>query len=134
MKGMASSNRHLSPSVNLVNNVTVWDVAALDWNEVGGSLAEDMFVNGFAERQIMGLKWYTTLKHDLVPDNQMYTFAEPKYFGDFFILDDVTISTKTEDFMFEFFGYECIGSAIGNVAGVTKVSFEGTPMDWRTGH
>jgi hypothetical protein len=133
-KGLPSSNRHLNPSVALTNNITIWDVVHLDRLAVGGDLAEEMFVNGFGERQIMGLKWVITIKTDLVPTGVVYQFAEPKYLGRFFVLDDVTLSTKKEDFFIEFFAYECIGAAVGNAAAVCRSSFNDTKShDWVTG-
>lgn len=132
-KGMPSTNRHLNAAVGLINNITIWDVVALNRTEIGGDLAEELLVNGFAERQIMGLNWAITIKTDLVPDNVLFLFAEPKYTGDFFVLDDVTLSTKHEDYFIEFFAYECIGATIMNIAAVSKVSFSGTQRNWRTG-
>lgn len=132
-KGLPSTNRRLRASIGLINDITIWDIVALDRLEIGGDLAEELFVNGFAERQIMGLKWAITIKSDLVKDNEMYQFAEPKYTGDFFVLDDATLSTKHEDYMIEFFAYECIGATIQNIAAVCKVSFTGSAVDWRTG-
>jgi hypothetical protein len=125
-KGLPSTNRHLNPAIALVNNITIWDVVQLTRENVGGDLAEEMFVNGFTERQIMGLKWVVTIKTDLVPTGVIYQFAEPKYLGRFFVLDDVTLSTKKEDFMIEFFAYECIGAAIGNSAALCRANFNGT--------
>lgn len=133
MKGLPSTNRHLNPAIGLVNNITIWDLVALDRNEVGGDLAEELFVNGFAERQVMGLKWAITIKTDLVLDSEIYMFAEPKYTGDFFVLDDVTISTKHEDYFLEFFAYESVGATIQNAAAVAKATFDGTQHNWRTG-
>jgi hypothetical protein len=133
-KALPSSNRHLNPSVALVNNITVWDVAGLTRNEVGGDLSEEMFVNGFGERQIMGLKWVVTIKTDLVPTGVIYQFAEPKFLGRFFVLDDVTLSTKKEDFFIDWFCYECIGAAVGNSAAVARCDFGGTANhSWKTG-
>jgi len=132
-KGLPSTNRHLNPSVGLINNITIWDICALGRDDIGGDLAEELFVNGFAERTIMGLKWAITIKTDLVADDELYQFAEPKYTGDFFVLDDVTISTKHEDYFLEFFAYECIGATIMNIASVCKVTFSGSSVNWRTG-
>ena len=132
-KGLPSTNRHLNASMALINNITIWDVVALGRDDIGGDLAEELMVNGFAERQIMGLKWAITIKTDLVKDSEMYMFAEPKYTGDFFVLDDVTISTKHEDYFIEFFAYESTGATIQNAAACAKVTFNGSQVDWRTG-
>jgi hypothetical protein len=131
MKGLPSTNRHLNPASALINNVTIWDVVAFGKrDEIGGDLSEDLFVNGFAERKVMGLDWMITIKTDLVPNNIVYQFAAPKFLGDFFIVEDVTVSTKTENYMFEMFAYEMLGATIKNQAALCKVSFTGAKTAW----
>jgi len=130
MKGIPSTNRHLSPAVALINNITIWDVVALVREQVGGDLSEELFVNGFAERQIMGLKWFITIKTDLVATNDLYMFAAPKFLGDFYVLEDVTVSTKHENYMFEMFAYEMIGGTVKNTAAAAKAAFSGSLVAW----
>jgi len=133
-KGMASGNRHLNPAVALVNNVTIWDVVAIaKRDEIGGDMSQEMFVNGLSERPIMNLNWIVTNKTTLVPDDVMYQYTEVKYLGDFFILDDVTMSNKSENYMIEMFAYECIGATIANSAAVVRCQFDGDARNWRTG-
>lgn len=133
MRGLPTTNRRLNPSAALINNITIWDVVALDRTAIGGDLAEDFFTNGFTERQIMGLKWNITIKNDLVADNEMYMFAAPKYLGDFFVLDNICMSTKHEDFILSFYAYECVGATVANIAAVAAVTFTNNPINWRTG-
>lgn len=123
MKGLASTTRRLNPAVGLINNITIWDIVALDRIEIGGDLAEELFLNGFTERQIMGLRWFITIKTDLVPKNVVYYFAAPKFLGDFYTFEDVTVSTKHENFLFEMFAYEMIGATIKNSGAVARVDF-----------
>ena len=132
MEGLPSTDRHLNPATALINNVTIWQVVALTREEVGGDLAQEMFMNGFAERQIMGLTWMITIKTDLVPRNIVYYFAAPKFLGDFYVLEDVTVSVKHENFMFEMFAYEMIGATLKNTAAVAKAQFTAgaVPTDW----
>jgi hypothetical protein len=134
-QGLPSSNRHLNPELVLVNNITIWDVVAvLNRNEAGGNIAEEMLINGFGEKQLMGVKWTWTIKTDLVKNGVIYQFASPKYLGRFYTLDDVTLHTKTDAFMLQFFAYECLGAAIANDAAVVRVDFTGTNnFDWNTG-
>jgi hypothetical protein len=130
MKGLPSTNRHLNPASALVNNVTIWDVVALEREQIGGDLAEEMFTNGFAERTIMGLKWMVTIKTDLIPNDVIYHFAAPKFLGDFYTFEDVTVSTKHENFLFEMFGWEMIGATIKNEAAVARIEFSGSKQNW----
>jgi hypothetical protein len=133
MKGLSSTNRRLNPAAALVNNLFIWNVVALTRDVVGGDLAEELFVNAFTERKIMGINWVVTIKQDLVGDTDMYMFAEPKYLGDFVVLDNVTLSTKHEDFMLSFYAYESVGATIANIAGCVRAGFSGTAKNWKTG-
>ena len=132
-KGLNSTNKRLFASIGLINSITIWDIIALDRTEIGGDLAEKLFLDGEAPGKIMGLDLVITIKHDLVADNDLYQFAAPKFTGNFFVLDDITLSTETNNYMIEFFGYECIGATIKNIASVCKTSFAGSQVDWRTG-
>ena len=130
MKGLPSTNRHLNAAVGLINNITIWDIVALDRVEIGGDLSEEMFRNGFAEREIMGLRWFITIKTDLVPKNVIYYYAAPNQLGDFYTFEDVTCSTKHENFMFEMFCYEMIGATIKNSGAVCRAEFVSPTIDW----
>jgi len=130
-KGLGETDNKLAPAVALINHNTIWDVVALGRDTVGGDLAERMFTDGFSQERIMNLNWIVTIKHDLVPDDIMYQFTEPDALGDFFILEDITVWTKHEAYMFEMFAYESIGGIIGNDAGVCKSSFTGSFSGWR---
>jgi hypothetical protein len=131
MEGIPSTNRHLNPATALINNISIWRVVGqLNRTSVGGDLAEEMFVNGFAEREIMGLQWMITIKTDLVATDDVYYFSAPKFLGDLFILEDVTVSVKHENFLFEMFAYEMLGGALKNTAAVAKARFSGAQTDW----
>lgn len=123
MKIMPSTPNHLNPAIALVNNVTIWDVVKWGQDEVGGDLSQELMTRGFAEREIMGVNWIVTIKRDLVPDGSMYQFAEPKFLGKFYTLEDVVLWIRREAYMLEFFAYESIGAAIANVAGVARADF-----------
>lgn len=123
MKIMPSTPNHLNPSTVLVNNVTIWDVVKFGRDEVGGDLSQELFERGFAEREIMGVRWIITIKRDLVEDGTMFHYAEPKFLGKFFILEDTTMYIDRKAFMLEFFAYESLGACIANVAAVTRADF-----------
>ena len=55
----------------------------------------------------------------------MYQFAEPKFLGKFFVLEDTTMYIDKKAYFLEFFAYESIGSAIGNVAAIGRADFTG---------
>jgi len=123
MKVLPRSSRHLNVATVLINNVTIWDIVKFGRDEVGGDLSEELFKTGFSERELMGVRWIITIKRDLVPDSTVFLFAEPKFMGKFFVLEDTTMYIDRRAYMLEFFAYESIGSAIANVAAVGRVDF-----------
>ena len=132
-KGLPSTSKSLNPTLGLLNNITIHDIPALGRDEVGGDLAEDMFINGFTNAKVAGLDLKVTIKKDLVKTNDLYQFAEPKFTGVNLVLDDLVMSTEMIHFMVEFWAYTCVGMAIRNIAAVCKTSFTDYPVDWETG-
>jgi hypothetical protein len=50
-------------------------------------------------------------------------FADPKFLGKFYLLEDTTMYLKREAFMIEWFAYESLGGAIGNFSAVARADF-----------
>lgn len=123
MKILPSTPNHLNPSTVLINNVSIWDIVKWGRDESGGDLSQDLLERGFAEREIMGVRWIVTIKRDLVPDSTIFQYAEPKFLGKFYILEDTTMYIDRKAFMLEFYAYESLGSAIANVAAVARADF-----------
>jgi len=124
MKVLPRTPNHLNVATVLINNVTIWDVVKFGRDEVGGDLSQELFENGFSERELMGRRWIVTIKRDLVPDGTIFLFAKPEFTGKFFVLEDTTMYIDRRAFMLEFFAYESIGSSIANVASIGRVDFE----------
>lgn len=123
MKTIPRTNKRLNTAVGLINNITIWDIVKFGRDEVGGDLSQDMFKTGYGERELMGLRWIVTIKRDLVPDSTIFLFAEPKFMGKFFTLEDMTMYIDRRAYLLEFFAYESIGSTIANIAAVGRVDF-----------
>ena len=134
LKVLPQTPGHLECATVLINNVTIKEIQKWGRTEVGGDLSEEIVRNGFAERVMFGVRYIITIKRNLVPDNTIYMFAEPKFLGKFFILEDTTMHIEKKAYLLNFFAYEEIGSAIGNVAACGRVDFTGDYSDnevWR---
>ena len=127
-KIMPSTASRLEVQTFLCNNITIKDVEKFDRNEMGGDLSEEVLINGWAERTFLGCRWIITIKQDLVPNNTFYCFAEPKFFGKHFLLEDTTMWIKKEAFLLEFFAYQTAGLSIGNTNAVTKCVISRTAL------
>jgi len=107
----------------LLNNVTAMELLKFERSEVGGDLAQEMFVNGLPSKSILGVKPIYTIKSELVPDNTIYFFSSEEFFGKYFRLQPLTVFMETKAFFLQFFQYLNVGMAIGNVKGVCRVDF-----------
>ena len=123
MKVLPRTPSHLNVATILINNVSIWDIVKWGRDEVGGDLSEEILKTGFAERELLGVRWIITIKRDLVPDSTIFLFAEPKFMGKFYVLEDTTMYIDRRAFMLEFFAYESIGSSVANIAAVGRVDF-----------
>ncbi len=122
-KIMPSTPARLRPAIALCNQITIMELEKFGRDEMGGNLSEEVFRNGWAIADFMGMRWIITIKSDLVPDNSVYFFASQDFLGRSYILNDVTMNIKREYFMLEFFAYGTFGAGIGNVAGVARADF-----------
>jgi hypothetical protein len=112
-----------SKGVMLMNTVTADDFVKMSRSEVGGDLAQDMFVNGLPSKTLLGVKPIYTIKRDLVPDGTIYLFSSEEFFGKYYRLQPLTVFMKNEAYFLEYFQYLNISLSIGNVKGAVKVQF-----------
>lgn len=124
MKILPKTPSHLEVATILVNNVTIREVLKWGYDEAGGDLSGDMLKNGWAENlRLLDKDWVVTIKRDLVGDDTMYFFADPRFIGKSYLLEDTTMHIKREAFMIEFFAYETIGGSIGFTSGLGRADY-----------
>jgi len=123
MKVMPETPFCLEVHTVLCNNITIKEVAKFARDEMGGNMAEDIMKNGWSEETFQGVRWIVTIKKDLVPTNHMYHFADPKFIGKSYQLEDTTMYIRREAYMLEFFAYETCGGTLGHTGGLAHVEF-----------
>jgi hypothetical protein len=107
----------------LLNNITIKEVAKLNRNDMGGDLSEEIMRNGLTYSEFMGVQWIITIKKGLVPTGTMYHFADPKFIGKSYLIEDTTMYIRREAYFIEFFAYETLGGTIGHTSGLARVDF-----------
>lgn len=124
-KIMMATNARLRPQTALVNQKTAIEFEKWTREEVGGDMAQNILVNGWAGEATKwcALNWITTIKDELVPDNSMFLFAAPEYLGRLYFLEDTTMFVKREGPMLSWYAYEMLGGGIANVAALSRVDF-----------
>lgn len=132
-KAMFKAPGHLQPSKFLMNYGTYCDLGIFKRDEIGGDLAQDMFINGVKVETIMGVDAIITTKDEFVANNKVYIYAEPTYYGGFYAINDVSmVSDEQDDIWMSFFAHETVSFGIVNIAGVAACEFDkgGTAGDW----
>lgn len=123
-KILPQTQSHLEVHTCLVNNVTIREFMKWGRDEMGGDFSQDLVKNGWSETEFMNARWIISIKRDLVPDEHIYMFADPKFIGKSFLLEDTTMYIKREAYLLEFFAYETIGGALGNYNGLAHAVYQ----------
>lgn len=132
-KAMFKAPGHLQPSKFLMNYGTYCDLGIFNRDDIGGDLAQDMFINGVKVETIMGVDAIITTKDEFVANNKVYIYAEPTYYGGFYAINDVSmVSDEQDDIWMSFFAHETVSFGIVNIAGVAACEFDKTEAaeDW----
>lgn len=122
-KIMPRGPSHLEAHTALINNVTIKEVEKFGRDEMGGDFSQDVIKNGWAEANFMSMRWLITIKRDLVHDDSIYMFADPKFIGKNYLLEDTTMYIRREAYMLEFFAYQSAGGSIGHSGGLARADF-----------
>lgn len=122
-KIMPRGPSHLEAHTALINNVTIKEIEKWGRDEIGGDFSQDILKNGWAEANFMNMQWIITIKRDLVPDDSMFMFSDPKFMGKSYLLEDTTMYIRREAYMLEFFAYQTMGGSIGHAGGISRADF-----------
>lgn len=107
----------------LMSKSTFMEVLKFDHTEVGNDIVSAHYRDGIAgEEKLFGVPVITTIKNDIIGDNEIYLFAPENYLGNFFLLQDATLFIKQEADMIEFWSYSAPGIGIGNCNGVRRLT------------
>lgn len=123
MTVMPSANSNLEAHTAVTNVITIKEFAKFQRGEMGGNLSEEVMRNGWSQERFAGVNWIVTIKKNLVPNKHVYLFADPKFIGKHYQLEDTTMHIKREAFLIEFFAYETAGATIGHTGGLAHVVF-----------
>jgi hypothetical protein len=106
----------------LMTKSTFMEALKFDHTDVGNDIVSRHYDNGLdGEDKLFGVPVITTIKNDIVEDNEIYLFAPQNYLGNFFLLQDATLFIKQEADMIEFWSYSAPGIGIGNANSIIKL-------------
>lgn len=124
LKTMPSTPSNLEVHTCLTNNITIKDMMKFGHDEMGGTVSENILRKGWSEAEFLGCRWIVTIKKALVPNNEVYQFADPKFVGKHYQLEDTTMYIRREAYMLEFFAYQTSGGSLGHLGGLAHIRFK----------
>lgn len=130
-KGMKVAPGNLQATKYLMNDITYCDFGIFDRNDIGGDMAQTMFIDGVTLKKIAGVDTIVTTKKDLVRDNEVFIYTDPKFYGGFYSFKDVSVVVQEkDDIWLSFFAHETMGASVVNIAGVALANLKGTLTSW----
>jgi hypothetical protein len=88
-----------------------------------GEVASRHYDQGIEEEEkLWGFPVITTIKNDIVQNDEFWVFGPENFLGNFYLLQDATLFIKQEADMIEFWSYSAPGIGIGNTAAITRVT------------
>lgn len=112
-----------TPAKVVANNITARQFLKFGREEAGGDLSQEWLKNGWADSKFAGLEWIWSIKHDIIPDNRLYFFADPSAIGKHFELEAPTMHIENKAFILTWFVYACYGAAIASSNGLAIADF-----------
>lgn len=107
----------------LMNHQMYMDLLKQPATQVGSPVASELLRGQAGMDTFYGWRIITTLKNDILPDNQAIAFAPPQYLGQMYLLQDAMVFLKTEADIITFKTYEALGVGLGNVNGAVVLNF-----------
>jgi hypothetical protein len=114
----------ITSSACLMNQVDYDDYMIQPATDIGSPLASEITVDGYKYQTILKRRLVVTNKHDILLPGEIWTFAEPAYLGNFFILNDVKFWIKKEADLVIWKTWEYVGLGFGNIKGIGKLELD----------
>lgn len=117
-------NRKVPMGTMLMCEELYYEALKLPATSVGDQVASKHYSSGLKdEKMLWGFPVITTIKNDILPNNEVWFFAPEQFLGNFFLLQDATLFIEQRADMLEFWSYEALGIGFANAAGMTRVRF-----------
>lgn len=118
-------------SVSLKNNIllmteTTFNNFARQGTEVfGDQMVGEIIRDGFKYKTLMGVPIITTMKYNLITDNEIYGYPAPEFLGRFYVLEKEKFIVKKEDGIVSWYSRKNIGMIFVNINGVCRIRLNG---------
>lgn len=105
----------------LMHKASYDDFLVQDGNAIGTDLAGEITVNGYKYNTILGHKLVVSIKTSILAPNEIYVYSDPKYLGNFFVLNDTKFYIEKRASLISWQSWEYIAMGFGNIRGIGKL-------------
>lgn len=125
LKALPSGVTKTSAKRAVANNISMMDFLKWGRDEIGGDMSQDLLKAGsgsgvWTSGEFLGTEWFVTIKDNLVPNGTIYMLSAPEFLGRNYVLTDLTLHSERTGPWVEYYPWETIGGALGNVGGVAR--------------
>ena len=107
----------------LMANTTFNDVIALPNEQLGSGMSSEVVKDGYSYNSLLGKKLIVSTKTNLIPYGVVWAFADQKYLGNFFILNNTKFYINKRAELIQWKAWEVVGLGIGNISSIAKLEF-----------
>lgn len=112
----------------LMTKSRYYDALEMEATTVGNDVASRHYDDGIeGENKLFGIPVITTIKNDIITDDDVFFFGPQEYLGNFFLLQDATLFIKQEADIIEFWSYSAPGIGIGNTNAIVHLDLGEDP-------
>jgi hypothetical protein len=111
----------LQATLFLMTNVDWDDFQVLPATDVGSNLASEVTVNGYKYETILRRKCVVTNKTDLLAPGRIFSFTDPAFLGNFFLLGDVKFWIKKEADRVYWKTWEYLAEGFANIRSIAEI-------------
>lgn len=131
--GRGGQGSRLRAEKCLLTEYDFLDVNNWSLSEVGDKIVMETTVDGYKYKTFQGLKYFKTIKTDILRPGNVWAFASEEFLGGFMQFGKLTFYTDKERDKYSFEAWADIGMYIGNVAGARKMETYAGSVDVKTG-
>lgn len=122
LAGKYFANNRLPMGKVLMTDSLKYDLLELEATNVGDQVASKVYQDGINDvEKIFGFPVISTIKADILPNNEIWFFAPENFLGKNFLLQDATLYAKQEGPLHTMYTYEALGGVITNSRGLFRV-------------
>lgn len=109
----------------LITEVDFDDVLQWTLQDAGDKIQSETVVDGYKYNTLLGRLLIRTIKTDLLRPGNVYCFTDPKFLGNFYVLNNTKFYIDKIANLITWQSWEDIGMGIGNIRSVVKLELYG---------